>query len=381
MMELLKHLNVTHVGWVYQRGEYGQSFFGYFQQLALREQGMTITSANYERVEDEGGEESIRRACEAMKASGYRYIIAVGNPRSIEGLLEVGYHLGIAGPGFQWITASLSTSNIPFDATRSNLVSAFKGILSVELDIPPSLTFLRVLQDFLDDEDLHSFFVESHPESFIWDNFAFNEIVPITSNYASTLYDAIMSVGISACEAKSTFFTGLEQYDQLKNTSFSGASGDIAFDSTTGTRKLGGLKYAWASFHVDDELSTNGTVVFAPWNPVTIDFALDNPVVINTAIIFSDNTTTAPAPLPPVEEIDQNLIPLNIRIFGWSLAGLLIVLSIGFAGYTYLKRRTVLIRASQPIFLGTSQTIPSTCDTNLCALTFCSEQECCVLEL
>lgn len=152
-----------------------------------------------------------------------------------------------------------------------------------------------------------------------------------------------MAVGMSACEANTRFFTGLEQYEQLKNTTFLGASGKIEFDSITGTRKLGNLRYAWTSLLIDDELSTNETVVFTPHNPISIDYALADPVVINSPIIFTDNSTSPPSPLPPVGEVDHNLIPLEIRIFGWVLAGVLIALSLGFAVYTYWKREKALI--------------------------------------
>lgn len=351
-IEILQHLNVSHTGLITSKSEYSKSFFGFFQKMASKA-GITVVSGTFKQFDDEEG---MVRACKIVQESGFRYIVTVGASSNMELLLGVAGDFGMTGPGFQWITTGMARSDIPeLFVNQTSLIPAFNGLISAEIEIPTSNQFFGSLMGSMSDPEFTSFFVDSHPESFIWDNYAFNETPPVIARYAYTYYDAVMAVGISACETKVRSFTGLEHYDQLKRTTFTGASGDIEFDLTTGTRKIGNLKFSVTSLLIDEEKSTTETVVFSPQNPLTIDFALGDPVVVNSAITFSDNTTVAPQSLPPAGEVDPNLIPQGIRIFGWALAGALVVVSLGFAAYTFYKRKTAVIRASQPIFLGTSE--------------------------
>jgi hypothetical protein len=77
-------------------------------------------------------------------------------------------------------------------------------------------------------------FVPTHVNTSVFDGYNFT--FPCSASlYQYLNYDAIMALGIAACEAKQNFFTGPELYQTLVETEFEGVSGLVRFSNNTGT--------------------------------------------------------------------------------------------------------------------------------------------------
>lgn len=92
-----------------------------------------------------------------VEASGFQYIVTVGDVPGVEMLVEMAYDLGLTGPGFQWITAAFPTEAKEIDAARSNQTSAFNGLLVVEIEVPQNPQFFGSLMGSLRDPEFTSF--------------------------------------------------------------------------------------------------------------------------------------------------------------------------------------------------------------------------------
>lgn len=65
---------------------------------------------------------------------------------------------------------------------------------------------------------------------------------------------------------------------------------------------------------------------------------------------YADNTTIPPPDLPP-HQVDLNLIPNSIRIFGWFLLSTILLSSLVGIFMVSKLRRTPMVKAAQPEFL------------------------------
>jgi hypothetical protein len=174
------------------------------------------------------------------------------------------------------------------------------------------------------------------------------------------MYDAVMSYGLAACQTgNDTMFTGPELYDHIMKLDYKGASGTVNFNEKTGLRDPRGVEYYLANL-----MSYNATALHegegqnSTFNNTLGDFAaifvdkisiLPSTGKIETqeALVFPLEATSPPAPYFAIVD----LVPLGINAFCWSLAGLIVLLSLAFAVWTIKNRSNPKVRASQPIFL------------------------------
>lgn len=139
-------------------------------------------------------------------------------------------------------------------------------------------------------------------------------------------------------------------FSQFKNTTFTGASGRVAFDQTTGTRKFDTLAYSFTNVIVDEEQSTDKKVVFKSQISTMVDFNSEQLVHEVAPTIYHDGTQNPPLYLPPLE-VDTNLVPIGVLAVGWVLAGLLVLACVLLCFWVYKYRAKQIVRASQPFFL------------------------------
>jgi hypothetical protein len=188
------------------------------------------------------------------------------------------------------------------------------------------------------DQDLQEVFRDfkfRHPKSF--------------SHYEQTAYDAVIALGIAACECEQDLFTGTELYEQLLKTEFDGVSGRVSFDPVTGTRRSVDFQYRIQNLLISDVRSTNEEFMFTSWTASMVDLR-NNTVMHARPFIYPDSSTTPPIALPAMTE-DYHLISPGALACGLSFAGFAIVLSIGYFTWTLLNRSERVVRSSQPIFL------------------------------
>lgn len=345
-VELLQYWNISHVACLFLQNGYGTAFAKEFQHLT-DEKKINVISTGY-NLDDEA---SLGKAVRLIKESGVRYIFGISNPDIIHTLLIASYDAGLVGNDYVWILPQLETSYV-LKRTDENvkLVNALQGSAILEIVVTPQVPFLLAMSDLATDVDLRQFYVDSHPESFIFDDFLWNKSIPIVTKFSYTAYDAVMAMGIAACQAEDEFFSGQQHFDALKKVTFKGVSGDVAF-LDTGTRRYDGLKYVFSNIMLNQAISTNETIALTSTESITIDFASVHHVKELVPFVFYDGTTTVPQALPKYEE-SLNLIGKDVRIFGWVLASFVILMAIGFGIFTYKYRNKNLVRSSQPIFLG-----------------------------
>lgn len=146
--------------------------------------------------------------------------------------------------------------------------------------------------------------------------------------------DGRVSVGTRDC--------GCRQSDE-----FIGTSGRVNFDSFTGTRAAESVSFRVVNLLVD-------------LSPSSIDFSATTPSIVRldtqqvevlSPFVYAENTLKPPLSLSHVT-VDLNLIGEGFRIIGWTLAGIVILVSIGFGCWTYQYRNKNVIRVAQPTFLG-----------------------------
>jgi len=75
-------------------------------------------------------------------------------------------------------------------------------------------------------------------------------------------------------------------------------------------------------------------------------------VTVHDPFVFADRTTTPQPPSPQIEDLECNFAPLGAQIVGWVLASLVILISLSLLGRKWRHRKTSVVKASQPVFLG-----------------------------
>ena len=352
---LHQHLQVQHVGVIYLHDDYGTSYFEDFAKAARRA-GMSFVSASY----TEGDAATVQRALQVIKESHFRYIFAVALPSGFELLLQEAVKLDLVGPDFFWALSSnvaILDDGGAFKLNRTsqpNLVKAMQGIAIVSMKIEPNPVVIDSLDWLRYDTAFRDFFIESHPDSEdFYKNLNWTDRTPVFGPFTHTAYDAVMAIGIAACQTPNPFFTGAELYQQILQTRFEGASGLVSFDSETGTRSIGSLQYGIYNVFADAANSNDEVVAFQSRVVATIRGASDGTLktTILNEYIYNDNSNIPPLALPPVQHRHVD-VPFGIRCVGWVLAGLIMACVLYLGCFIWSHRKKPYIRAAQPVFLG-----------------------------
>lgn len=156
-----------------------------------------------------------------------------------------------------------------------------------------------------------------------------------------------MSLGIGLCALKEEFPTGPEIVKAVKDTRFVGSSGPIGYDSFTGTRSADSVKAKVINFVVDISEDT----IMPDLRTAAHVNVSSQEVEVLSRFLYSDGTAEPPLVLPALT-INYNLLSTGVRVFGWVVAGIVILLSILFGYKTWRYRNKNIIRVAQPVFLG-----------------------------
>jgi hypothetical protein len=188
---------------------------------------------------------------------------------------------------------------------------------------------------------------------------------------ASFIYDAVMATGIGACRAysymKENNITSSSSSEDsasrplvptdlhvngIRQSRFTGASGDVVeFGSDEGQRDSAarnGSSLIWAILNLLPPLpngTDSGEILEIPrlrfesqWYPYG-----------SSDLVYADGRTEPPELLR--DEPDMNYLATSLRSVGFALMGMIILMSMGCAGWTLIHRADKIVRQSQPIFL------------------------------
>jgi hypothetical protein len=184
-----------------------------------------------------------------------------------------------------------------------------------------------------------------------------------TSNVPGThmrlLYDAVISIGIAACQDISEdfeyFFDGEQLLKSLRSLKLDGATDHFKFSLQTGSRSQVDQKlFSISSAVPDKELNADGlaTLTMKDIDLRYLGGGMNETSTWQTAqpLIFADGSTTPPADLPAAIE-NANYIPNALLGVGWGMASLCIVLALSLAIWTFCNRHYRSVRSSQPEFM------------------------------
>ena len=362
VVELLEYFNVTHAGLLYTVNEYGNSLL---QELvrATKERGIILVSAGYN---DNGDPKSLQVAMNKLK--DMRYIACILTGGGTDEIFAIAKDFGLITPNHVWmLTATLGTASEPFftlPRSEQEYADALDGMIVIDIDIPPSDAFVGQLIGMARQPPMQSLFKSFHAEQDIYDLYDWQKSIPLVTTQAYTVYDAVMALGIAACEANDDYFSPREHYDTLKETTFEGISGTISFDPITGTRSYESTRNRYINILVDREASNNETIRFKTRTALILDPSgangnggssgggdVSSRVKVQTPVVFRGGSTVVPESLAPIVT-NPNLIDDATRAFGWAIGGLMMLLSLGLGIWTVLKRKDPQVRLSQPLFLG-----------------------------
>lgn len=351
-VELLSHWKVTHAGCVYPLRDLGVTFLEELVR-ASSEKGIQLTVAGYSNDSDE---ESVRRALQQVQNLRYIVPVITGQPEKI---VVPASEMGMMSDRHVWMipqAADLLQPTFTLPRSKEQYARAVHGAVVVDMKLEENPSFLGQMVAFKFNPLLRSYFVNRHAEPHIFDLYNWTASIPIITSFAYTNYDAVMAVGISACEAQGEFFTGQQHFQQLTSTEFQGLSGRVNFDAITGTRRFEGVTFGFTNVLIDEEASTSETIRFKS----RVSLVLDTTNFTNSAeniheivpFVFRDGSNIPPPSLPPLASFDMNTIGLGVRLFGWCLAGAAALLALSLGVWTLSHRKDTLVRLSQPVFLG-----------------------------
>jgi hypothetical protein len=191
------------------------------------------------------------------------------------------------------------------------------------------------------------------------------------------LYDAVMSYGLAACQTSNeTMFTGPELYERIMKLDFMGASGTVNFDTTTGLRDPRAVEFILANVvsynatALHEEQNSTGTFnntggdfaqnstytstsgdFAAKYVPKIIIQPFAGKVVTHEELLLPSGSMSPTKPKVNPRIVYKDLVPVWANGVCWAFAGLVLLLSLGFGGWTLLHLDHPRIKASQPIFL------------------------------
>jgi hypothetical protein len=351
----LQSINVRRLAILHVSDNYGDDF-SLEVQNAARQFGISIFSVSY----TDGLDEELDSAISQLKTSDYKYFFGIFSAGSVdttvlrlygEGLLNRTDTVWLFGETTnESFDRQLSTSN----QTDMDLAQALNGTGTVLLNTPERerCIFKQLLQDFQGDEALVEYFLSKHLSGPLANRtvsmFRSNDFTPTPSIFSMMAYDAVMALGIGACEIDSEFFTGPTLFEAFKKVEFFGATGRVSFNSTTGARNEEDLTYQiYNLIAVPDEAGKVVTIDATKSQRISVQNASIE--VLRPFVFFGGNTTPPQAQHVPTENL--NLVSDGVRSVCWALSGALILLSVYCAVWTIVRRKMPVVRASQPIFL------------------------------
>lgn len=342
-------LGVTHMGVIYIRDEFGTSFHSQILQEANMA-GIQVVSTSFD-----GDQNSIVTGVRQLQESGLAYFVGIFNPSTWKRVVREAQRAGIIGTrNHVWLLSDasqeLTQPGFRLDReTEADLAAAVDGTGVVLLNVESNTAFDKALSELETDSVLQESFVDAHVDPSVFDGYNFP--FPGFALYQYLNYDAVMALGIAACEAPREFFTGPELYETLLQTEFVGVSGLVRFRNHTGTRGAEGLKYNIENIRIAQNGTNEGFYTFKSLTAVEVDFANTTmPITSVNPFVYSSSSTQAPPPLPP-NDVELNLITRGIRITGLLFGSLSMFCAFCWMVWTIYYRNIDVVRIAQPIFL------------------------------
>ena len=367
-------LNVTNFAIVYIADDgYGLSYVKVVQDYA-KSHNMNVLSVPL-TFYPHPTKEQIKSELQVLLESDLNYVLGVFFSDNYATIMEAAGELGVAGPSKFWLFCG-AISEYLYDQAQdfeigSVLAKATYGnAVITEGGGAPGTTeyqkFVEVWRKMGEDTETLDYVNLKQPLSPWGEPFTFNRtsafFQEVPNHVALFSYDAIIGMGISACQAaiaaNSTFaendvFSGKDHHTSFLDIDFASASGEVRIGPTTFSRNESSTYYVVSN--ILDISSTNNTVSlkgkeYAFFDALTGHWKIFDGDDGPRQFIYPDGTFNLPPQIPEVEE-DMDLISIGERSFCLTLSVLTLVASAGFLIYTMKMRKKSVIRMAQPPFL------------------------------
>lgn len=345
-------LNVTNFGVIYVRDEFGVNYVRDIRREAAK-RNMQVTTVAFSPDLDVTAEKdhSVKSAIAELQKARLKYFFAIPFQND-EDILREAYRAGIAGPGFAWFVTDSGLGEYEFDSDDREIIDAANGLGSIVMQPEVSATAESTLMKFQFDTALQREFVESvkNVDKKFFVDFNLTEQFPLFSFWIGLTYDALLLPAYAACSIDKEFFSGEELFKAISRSEFVGATGKIRLTSDTQTRDPASVDFGLNNLFVDENTSVDGKVRFQERLAKRFHFNRDVAFDDVNPFIYSDNSTSPPLSLPPVD-FNTKLISNGSRITGWALCSVVILIALSWMVFTYVHRKAKYIRGSQPPFL------------------------------
>jgi hypothetical protein len=328
-------------------------------QNAARQFGISVSEVSFT-----DGLELPLTAVSHLVDEGYKYFFGIfSSGGSVESIVLRLFDQGLMSrPDLVWIFGEAAIELFGLQLSTKNkkdmkLAEALNGTGVILLNAPEREQEIlqQLLEDFQGDEALVEYYFSRHLSGPLVErdpNLFRDTFVPMPSIYAMMAYDAVMALGIGACEIESDFFTGPELFESFKKVDFTGATGRVSFNTMTGSRNQSFLIYDLYNFIAEAD-DAGAIVAITPHKSRQITLQNESIDVlrdyVRDFVLFGGSTS--PPPGQPLPEEDLNLVTDGVRSICWVLSGSVILFSIYCIVFTIRRRKTPTVRASQPIFL------------------------------
>lgn len=389
-------MGVRHVFVIFESHPYTQSILTNLRDAIVRlgwapERDMNETAAkNAMYVEDRiittpksskqlVSEDMLRDAIDALKVSEFRFVVALVTKDLIaDHLMQRAYDNGVAGTpdgSYHWWffeTLEGALTGRPF-AKDSDLAKAYNGVGNVAQAIDKtgfkykkfrqqSSELKRQLYLQHDKDDETGLFGPGIP--FFNESEWFQEGKDLTFPYTLFSYDATVLLGLSACRAisgtpSSLFLSGTDYHETIKQTNFTGITGDIVLDSETGSRDGHSVRYTITNWNlIDDDSNESNTTMFKPTVTYVYEPGGDENWEEFNPYIFSGGKTIDTLgqypDLPPLVTTYKN-VDLWVQLVAAVICAVILILTIVCAIWVARNKKSRVVRASQPVSKSTRQ--------------------------
>jgi hypothetical protein len=355
----LKEKNVKHVGVIHESNEYGTTYLSAILEEAERSYPELKVFA-VDLPQTSVSVDGYTLAMASLRKTGYRWFYVIGvDTLELPGMVEAAISAGIAGTeDYVWF--------------YSAILGDLNGLI-VENNSPTAITMhgsgQLIRLGGREGEPVYDSFISRYKSLGSLENLAYiQEKAPVYPNdldypgmdaasytdhdpttTATFTFDETIMFGLAACEVaaqtNSTSFDGKAMYDALLSTTFQGSTGFVAVDPKTGSRRPETAYFKLVNFLHEPFNETH--VIFKRHDSSA--FA-DSEWVEQKRFVFNSGSTTIPSDLPPLS-LNPNYIGTSLRATGLAMAGTILFLSVTCATWTTRKSSSVVVQASQPIFL------------------------------
>ena len=367
-------LNVTNFAIVYIADDgYGLSYAKVVHDYA-RSHNMTVISVPL-TFYPQPTKEQIKEELQVLLESDLNYVLGVFFSDTYSMIMEAAGELGVAGPCKFWLFGGSLAESLYDQAQKFEIDSVLakatygNAVITDGGGAPGTAEYQKFVEEWKkmgEDPETLDYVNSKQPLSPSGGPFTFNHTSAFfqeaPNHVAIYSYDAIIGMGISACQAaiaaNSTFakndvFSGEDHHTSFLDIDFVSASGEVKIGPTTFSRNESSTYYVVSN--ILDISSTNDTVSLQGQDYAMFDALAGHWKIFDgddgpRQFIFSDGTSNIPPQIPEVEE-DMNLISIGVRAFCLTLSSLILVASAGFLIYTMKMRKKSVIRMAQPPFL------------------------------